>query len=375
VSVNGLSLNGLSLNGLSLNGLSLNGLSLNGFNTEGEAVFDADEDMVTTADGREVLSYIAKCTLEPGTKLVATYNSVTYEWPGELSLAPGWVDTGLTASEERWISACLLAHVNETGYSVTISVRAHSGTISASASEKDTYLVQEGAFYGNLFGSSTPAPTYACQGDDPALSVLHSEDRDLRRLCTDTTSSCDITVTGRCRDVCEDYEPKYGWYNCTGGSTTYTETVAVYLYADDPDTLNDNCSSGTSCTMSASGTNTAAFLDCDGASDCTTTCSGSANCTIDGSGTDNTVTIQNTAFAEVICAGADTTCDVECNGSSSCEIDCKDADSCADVVCDTANGADCLLDCTDATGTCGFASGTSTTSCSGDIIVAGRSCP
>ncbi|HWN69183.1 MAG TPA: hypothetical protein VNM90_16200, partial [Haliangium sp.] len=115
LSMNRLSLNRLSLNRLSLNRLSLNRLSLNGLASGG---------LETTEEGRDLLSYVARCALVAEDILVAEHDGVTYEFPGLLGVAPEWEHDALTPELQHWVSGCLLAHVNAFDTSVPISLRA-----------------------------------------------------------------------------------------------------------------------------------------------------------------------------------------------------------------------------------------------------------
>src|SRR5690606_28611369 len=94
-------------------------------------------------EGRDLLSYVARCALPEGDALVAEHGGVTYEFPGLLDLAPAWEDRALTAGEARQVSACLIAHVNAYGVSVPISLRS-AGVLDATAEEMSEFPVYEG---------------------------------------------------------------------------------------------------------------------------------------------------------------------------------------------------------------------------------------
>ena len=137
------------------------------------------EDLFTTPEGQELLTYLVKCALPEGTDLVILdANGVTelLRFPGLLGLATEWEHRWLTVSEQRWISACLLAHVNFYDVSVLISVRGDHPSLTADAAEKQIFPLKEAGFFGNLFqdvdgdGISDPE-MYACAGRDKAQGV------------------------------------------------------------------------------------------------------------------------------------------------------------------------------------------------------------
>jgi hypothetical protein len=134
----------------------------------------------------------------------------------------------MTPSEERWVSACLLAHVNYFGKHVRISIRATGIAVpelEASAEEQQTYTIFEGGFFGNLFA---PAPVaYTCQG---TRTPAQAQDPILQdRVCTQETGAttaegmpvtvCQFLVTGPCE------EPR----SFTVDGLYYPEVIFVYL--------------------------------------------------------------------------------------------------------------------------------------------------
>src|SRR5690606_9277831 len=143
LSVNRLSLNRLSLNRLSLNRLSLNRLSLNRLSLNGAA----SDGLETTEEGRDLLSYVAKCALRAEDILVAEHEGATYEFPGLLGVAPTWEDAPPTPALQRWVSGCLLAHVNAFDTSVPISLRAPD-TLDFDIAESVQFPVHEATFIG-----------------------------------------------------------------------------------------------------------------------------------------------------------------------------------------------------------------------------------
>jgi hypothetical protein len=149
------------------------------------------------------------------------------------------------------VSACVLAHANGYGISVTISLRgAHPGLVwnEAIASQ---YTLQEAAFYGNLFqvdGSYEPEqPLYACIGraliawdDDPAREDT-SLDYLQKRICG--TGECGLANTGPCtapietESICSHDAGWDGYYgDCEGQNydepwnlPVFPEVITTYL--------------------------------------------------------------------------------------------------------------------------------------------------
>src|SRR4030095_496356 len=105
---------------------------------------------------------------------------------GSGSPRAGW-NEAMTPSEERWVSACLLAHVNYFGKHVIVSMRAIPPpvpTLAVAADEQQTFTIFEGGFFGNLF---TPEPVaYACQGARTPAQVRDPIFQE--RICTQETA-------------------------------------------------------------------------------------------------------------------------------------------------------------------------------------------
>jgi hypothetical protein len=330
---NRLSMNRLALNRLALNRLALNRLALNGVISGGMGAGE----LLATEEGREILAYVVQCALAEDDVLTATVDEQTYEFPGLLGLAPAWEHQPIGLDAQRLISACLLAHVNALGVSVSISVRAH-GVVTSTPDERRDYPVYEGTFFGQLFDGQTMW-AYACQGSLGEAAREHSEDRALRR-CTDDTTECAITAVGRCRDVCQKRSEDEGWTECWAQGVLYEDAISVYLFADDPDDQNQRCQSN-HCDM-ANLPDTAAILDCNGKKHCSATCAVDGTCSIDGSkGKHVDIEVAGAQLGEVDCYKGKS-CNVECTDQASCDVECTDGKGCG-VAC--SEGAHCTVDC------------------------------
>jgi len=230
--VNGLSANGLSANGLSANGLSANGLSANGLGTTSfQSWFGSNPSL-----SDEVMTYVVRCALAAGSSLSYTYSGKSYTWSGALGLATAWGSgSPATTAEKQVVTACLAAHVNKFGRAVSIAVEgwgANGVQIPVQSGELTTYSFREGAFFGNVYGST--AYLYSCMDHaDPSSS--QSSVRACAFDASDNgTSPCgDILQVGSCSSYCTGYGASNGAYaSCTYGGVTYKPITARMLPAD-----------------------------------------------------------------------------------------------------------------------------------------------
>jgi hypothetical protein len=169
----------------------------------------ADPHLASTAAKREQLTYLVRCALPEGIELYTQQGTERFTFPGRIGLAPHWVSTAMTPSEERWVSACLLAHLNYFGKHVMISLRAQQPLVpalEASNEEQQTFSIFEGGFFGNLF---TPHPVaYTCRGQHTLEQASEPILQD--RICTQETGEttaegkpltyCRLILTGGCED-------------------------------------------------------------------------------------------------------------------------------------------------------------------------------
>ena len=76
-------------------------------------------------------------------------------------------DRRLDTNGQRWVTACLLARVNYFGVKQIISLRGVAPQLSVTPEEAQSYSLQEGAFYGNIFANlDAPLDRNACRGKD-----------------------------------------------------------------------------------------------------------------------------------------------------------------------------------------------------------------
>ena len=178
---NGLGPNGLGPNGLDVNGLGPNGLGPNGLGPNGliltiepngmqgsstfQAWFEGD-----TSSASQFMKYFTRCAYD-GATAIAYLDSTgkTWAWTGQYGFAmtsakqvtsdSAGVATGrarMTADEGRWVSSCILAHVNVQGTHQYISLRGNPPNLEAQAALKPTpgelwTMRPASVYFGNLF--------------------------------------------------------------------------------------------------------------------------------------------------------------------------------------------------------------------------------
>lgn len=190
-----------------------------------------------TANHRMYLQYMIQCALSPKQTVTSTYLGVPYSYTGSIGLATAWTSRGMTLSESRWVSACVLARANLTGTVVTISMRGESAALATTADETANYNVEEAAFYGNIF-DSRPDQTHACNGADQVRVGDTYGDLSLRQCGQPDPNHpgytpCNFVFDGDCTAQCAPNGDHYS--SCVdAGGNTQTEVLTVRLYGTAP---------------------------------------------------------------------------------------------------------------------------------------------
>ncbi|WP_148314026.1 hypothetical protein [Sorangium cellulosum] len=210
--------NGFLANALSPALLSPNALS--------PSALSAIQDPGTRGNlSRELLRYIVGCALKPDQSFAFSWtdssggvHSETYR--GELGLAHWWKSTSIAndAYVQRTLTACLASRVNWYGVSVMISLRGVEA--SSSTSERATYTVREGAFWGNVFTHIEAPYLQACYSPSGVARA-----RQVQRDCaaghinvnpvTGATLAqpCGaLEIVGSCDAVCNGVDSVNGFY-------------------------------------------------------------------------------------------------------------------------------------------------------------------
>jgi hypothetical protein len=188
--------------------------------------------LLSVVEGRTFMDYVVKCALPAGATMTVSYLGATHTFKGHVGIAAEWATGALTESSRRWLSACIMAHVNPTGKQVTLLLRGdHPALNVPSGASTGEFALREGGFYGDIF-ALTPAK-HACVGAGTTQD----------RMCTKDVaglSPCGFTVPGYCRGssvaACEGLndgayetchsEPLAG---SDEESIAYPETITVYL--------------------------------------------------------------------------------------------------------------------------------------------------
>jgi hypothetical protein len=124
-------------------------------------------DLISTEAGREVFAALVACALPDTVILEATVADGTFDFVGDVGLAPEWIAHSLYADSKRWVSACLFARVNSVDVAIAVSMRGPSPALGTDSDERSTFALQEGGFFGNYFTpKDDPIQWYACRGID-----------------------------------------------------------------------------------------------------------------------------------------------------------------------------------------------------------------
>lgn len=192
--------NRIVANRIVANRIVANRISNNRFRLNQQAAGDLLDD----EGGRELLAYFVSCAVPRDITLVADHHGHHYEFPGDIGLAPKWIDRSLNKPEQRWVSACLISRVNKFAISIPISIRGPHNALTVTADEADEFSLEEAAFYGNIFTPlDEPIIWVACRGRSQAagegggLSM-----RDCAEPDPDNPglTMCGFTYAGDCAD-------------------------------------------------------------------------------------------------------------------------------------------------------------------------------
>ena len=202
IALNRIALNRIALNRIALNRIALNRIALNRL----QANLSSIGTLLDSPEGREVFSFVVSCALEEGSVLVVNHPTLgTLNFLGEIGLAPQWERRAMNNSDQRWVSACLLARVNNNDVTVQVSLRGPDDALDTTASERSSWRLEEGGFFGDVFQpNGQPLEMYACRGRDQALGA--EVGAMAVRDCTEPDPAnpgktlCGMTFAGDCAD-------------------------------------------------------------------------------------------------------------------------------------------------------------------------------
>lgn len=239
-SVNAFSVNALSKNAFSVNALGMAALVSRRLDSN-ILLFNQTrtQSIAATAEGRELLQYIARCALAEGDSLRVQYDGHTWDFPGLLGIARAWEYRSLTEEGQEIMTACLLAHVNAFQIPVPISVRSWL-LAEADRLESGAYYYGDGAFYGNLYASTSDKFSCRIRADryfDESTQQVETAAGPYasKRICAgeDTAADCGFVFSGYCDEVCDVIErdgSQWRFGDCLGANgRRYPHAFTVWL--------------------------------------------------------------------------------------------------------------------------------------------------
>jgi hypothetical protein len=174
---------------------------------------------MTTPMGRRAVKYVASCALGGGQSLTKADNyGKTFTFGGMMNLAPGWLDGSPSATDERNVSACVLARMNTAGMHVPLWM--DSGSPSIGWGQNAAYPVQEGAYFGNVMRADADGTVHAwyCEGRNYKNGIVPG------RLGAGDANGIYKNPWGA-GALCDDHCTKYGsdgYSSCNGVSNPIT---------------------------------------------------------------------------------------------------------------------------------------------------------
>jgi len=183
--------------------------------------------LLSTAGGRSVLGYAMRCALPAG-DAVQSSNGVVFQ--GDIGLAPAWTSRALTTSEQRWVTACLLQHLNGIGASVPMLLEgSHEALTPGPGDDLSSYTIGDATTFGNVFVQSLLGNNaWVCV--DPGLELTCGVGislSTLERLCG-LSPTCGVSLLGLCLLHCS--------YSASGDPScapplgpTYSQAIASKL--------------------------------------------------------------------------------------------------------------------------------------------------
>jgi hypothetical protein len=251
ITANRISANRISANRISANRISANRISANRLGDGRLGVnLTSTHELLASEDGREIFSLIVSCALPADITLVATIDGTDFEFFGEMGLARGWMRGPLDREGQGWVSACIFSRVNANEVIIPISLRGRHGGLEVSDEEREMWSLEEGAFYGNLFGPmDQPVQWYACRGKDQAAGEVGGLiDRDCAEPdpANPGFTQCGFIYAGDCGDfaadqVCESYSergtfyrrchaaPLGGHHRCPSSDPVFHQVITTFV--------------------------------------------------------------------------------------------------------------------------------------------------
>jgi hypothetical protein len=157
----------------------------------------------------------------------------------------------MTTTEQEYVTACLLAHVNLAGEHVAVSLRGAPAGLALEPGEASTYNCREGAFMGNLFAghASDKLPMMQCHeyGATQGTGRLCDPAKESSLCWTDCSAACDqisgnitscnITIDGVSKsysNIITTFLPANPTTGCLGWGYKYNPATTTADYTSGP---------------------------------------------------------------------------------------------------------------------------------------------
>ena len=244
---NRLATNRLATNRLATNRLATNRLATNSLDSTKLTALAETAQILQTAEGRDVYSYIISCALAEGVTISAvvpgaadttladsnyTCTSGNCTFYGGLGLTPRWATHRLDNAGKGWMSACLYSRVNANDTAEAISLRGDNAGLAVSLDEAEIYSVEEGAFYGNFFNDmSEPIDWNACSGQGQASGEFGGL---VLRDCAEQDplnpgfTYCGFRYAGDCADFTPQFPSAYACGSYDDGTYSNCHSVPAF---------------------------------------------------------------------------------------------------------------------------------------------------
>ena len=187
--------------------------------------------MGATQASRKVLTTAVICALDSTQSISFVVDGVSYAYTGGLGIAPGWTTSALTPTQASWVSACVFAAVNNLSMVVWVSVRGSVSSLVPSLTERTSYQIEEGAYWGNAFVDLGAIAAYSCDGVDQLINDTYA-DLPLRQCAQwdgvigSNKSPCGMGYAGRCSSVCTTTSAPYAGCSFLGGAASDSVVTA-----------------------------------------------------------------------------------------------------------------------------------------------------
>ncbi len=173
ITANRITANRITANRITANRIAAERITANRLTVDGAA-----DELIATADGRELFSVLVACAIPEDITLEAIINGIKFEFAGEIGLTPQWLHRPLDQEGQGWVSACVFAKVNAQAEAINFSMRGPNRALEVDPIEREFFPVEEGAFYGNMFTPlDQPILWIACRGRGQAAHEPGLNDR------------------------------------------------------------------------------------------------------------------------------------------------------------------------------------------------------